>query len=47
MGPYKLLCVLMDSNGILWVLIIQYASLTVPICFYRSVRDLMGLYGSL
>ena len=37
MGPYKSLCVLIDSNGFLWVLIVPFASLWI----------LMGLYSSL
>ena len=28
-GPYKSLCVLMDSNGTLWILLRPYASISV------------------
>ena len=36
-GPYSSFCVLMDSNGTLWVLISSYSTLLTS----------MGLYGSL
>ena len=47
MGPYMSLCVLMDSNGSLWVLIVFYASLLVLMGSYKSLCVLMDSIGSI
>ena len=45
MGQYKSFCVLMYSNGTLWVLISHYTSLSVVMGLYKSLCLLMGFMG--
>ena len=50
MGPFRSLCVFMNSNGSLWVLIGFYAALCVfevLIRFYGSLSVVIGVYASL
>ena len=50
MGPYKCSCVLIDSNGSLWVVINPYLFLWIPMGpmgSYRSESVLMYSNGSL
>ena len=46
MGPYKSLCVLMDSNGTVWVLVSHYAAVSIFMGFCVSLCVVMRLYGS-
>ena len=46
MGPYRSLCVLVDSNESSWVLISLYASSLVLMGFYESLCVLMDSNGS-
>ena len=47
MGPYSSLCVYMDSNGSLWVLIVLYAFLLVLKGPYKSLFVFLDSHGSL
>ena len=47
MGSYRSLCILIDCNGLLVVLICYYTSLWVRIVPFASVWLLMGPYRSL
>ena len=47
MGPYRSLCVLVDSNGSSWVLISPYASSLVFMGLYEFLCVLMDSNGSL
>ena len=47
MGPYKSSCVVMDSNGSLWVLMRPYVSLWFVIGLLASLRIPIGSYGYL
>ena len=47
MGRYRSLCVFMDSDGSLWVLISPSASLLVFVGPYRSLCVLMDFNGFL